>query len=279
MREKTIKLSVYIIALFLLSACGEKVTETPVQATLSNDQLGTRAAQTVYADLTLAAPVQPSYNTPVLNTPLPTNTLTPIPPTNTQGPTAILTSDIFASGQTEIRDDFESLTGWYTGSSDTFTIEFLEGGYHMVVNMVTGPDPVYSIRSVSLEDVLISLDVMRFVGGDGGYFGVVCRFADQANYYRFVLYTEGEYEIAKKDGGVFTSLARDVLSKPFLSNGSPNNISASCVGNTLALYVNDVLSVEVNDPAHQSGNIGIIAGTDFEPGLDVLFDNFIVSQP
>jgi len=272
---------VFLLTLLLaivLSACGQKATESLPTPTLSNDQLGTRAAQTALANFTEAAPVQPS-DTPVEDTPVPTNTDTPVPPTATQGPTAIPTSDIFGSGQETFRDDFESLAGWYTGSGDNFLVEFLEGGYHIVVDLITGPDPVYSIRQFSLEDALVSIDVMRYEGEDGSYFGVVCRHTDRSNYYRFVVYTEGEYEIAKKINGVFTSLVRDTLEKPLKADGSPNNIRAACVGDTLQLFVNDKLTAEVTDQDLTTGYIGLVAGTDLEPGLDVLFDNFVISQP
>jgi hypothetical protein len=278
MKKSLVILAIALLLSFVLTACGQKATEALPTATLSNDQLGTRAAQTAYVKYTEVPPVQPSA-TQVKNTPKPTNTETPLPPTATHGSTAIPTSDIFNSGQTTFRDDFESLSGWYTGSGDSFLVEFSEGGYRMVVDMVTGADPVYSIRKYAFEDVIVSVDVMKYKGKDGSYFGVVCRYADPANYYRFVVYTQGEYEIAKKIGGVFTSLVRSNLEKPLKADGTPNNIRALCSGNTLQLYVNDSLAAEVSDQALTTGYTGLIAGTDLEAGLDVLFDNFVITQP
>jgi hypothetical protein len=264
-----------------LSACGQRVVTTTLPPTLSNDQLGTRAAQTALANFTQAAPVEPS-DTPLPDTPTkaaPTETNTALPPTSTKGPTAMPTTDLFAGGQETFRDDFESLAGWFTGTNDNFTVEFLEGGYHMQVDFLTGPDPVYSVRQFSLEDVLVSIDVMRYEGEDGTYFGLICRQVDPSNYYRFVLYTEGEFEIGKKVDGVFTSLVRDELKKPLKTDGSPNNLRAACVGDTLQLYINDELAAEVTDLDLTAGYVGLVAGVDLEPGVDVLFDNFIVSKP
>jgi hypothetical protein len=124
MYKASFGLLISILLLITLSACGQGGTETPILPTLSNDQLGTRAAQTAYANFTEAAPVEPS-DTPVKDTPAPKDTNTPPPPTATQGPTALPTTDIFGTGQETIRDDFESLTGWYTGSGDNFLVEFL----------------------------------------------------------------------------------------------------------------------------------------------------------
>ena len=111
MNRASFGLLISILLLLTLSACGKGATETPIPPALSNDQLGTRAAQTVYANFTEAAPVEPS-DTPVKNTRVPKGTDTPPPPTATKRPTKLPTSDIFGTGQETIRDDFESLDGW-----------------------------------------------------------------------------------------------------------------------------------------------------------------------
>lgn len=120
---------------------------------------------------------------------------------------------------------------------------------------------------------------MRYDGVDDSYFGVVRRFTDRSNYYRFVVYSQGEFEIAKKVNGVFTSLVRDELSKPLKMSSATNTIKAACVGSTLKLYVNDKLAGEIVDREQTNGYPGIIAGTNVEPGLDVLFDNFVITRP
>jgi hypothetical protein len=47
----------------------------------------------------------------------------------------------------------------------------------------------------------------------------------------------------------------------------------------LTFYVNGFQIAQTQDAALSSGDIGLIAGTFGEPGVDILFDNFVVLQP
>jgi hypothetical protein len=124
-------------------------------------------------------------------------------------------------------DNFELLAGWFTGESDFYLMEFLEGGYHMVAKVITGDAPIYSIREQYFDTIRVEVDVMRADGPDGTYFGVVCRFVDASNLYRFVVDVDGYYEIAKKVNGEFTVINSGSGRNIFLIN-KPNHIQVDC---------------------------------------------------
>jgi len=58
-----------------------------------------------------------------------------------------------------------------------------------------------------------------------------------------------------------------------------NHLRADCMGNTLTFYVNGFQLAQVQDSTLASGDIGLLAGTFAQPGVDVVFDNFVVLQP
>jgi hypothetical protein len=58
-----------------------------------------------------------------------------------------------------------------------------------------------------------------------------------------------------------------------------NHIRADCIGNSLTLYVNDVQVATVNDISFSEGDVGLMAGAYDVPGVDILFDNFVVYKP
>lgn len=58
-----------------------------------------------------------------------------------------------------------------------------------------------------------------------------------------------------------------------------NRIRADCSGWSLSLFVNGFQLVNVSDLEYLSGDVGLIAGTEEEPGVDILFDNFVVYAP
>lgn len=270
--KKYWRLVLTLLAIFL-AACGK--TSKPATATVPPGQIETQAIQTLIAGWT---PTPEAFTpAPVPPTKTPRHTNTPLPSV-TAGPTGKPTSSIFSGTQTNFRDDFESLTGWFTGNTDKFTVEFEEGGYRMYVNLVTGAWPVYSVREMEFDDISVSVDVMREDGPDGSYFGTVCRFGDLRNYYRFVLYTGGYYEIAKMVDGKITVLDTDKEVNLILPEKT-NTIRGDCVGSILTMYVNGKMAAEVLDSELTSGYTGLVAGTNEKEGLDVLFDNFILSEP
>ena len=68
--------------------------------------------------------------------------------------------------------------------------------------------------------------------------------------------------------------ASDVIQK-----GSMNHLRADCVGEQLTFYVNFTEVASVTDSDLPSGDVGVLAGSFSEPGVDVLFDQFVVIQP
>ncbi len=58
-----------------------------------------------------------------------------------------------------------------------------------------------------------------------------------------------------------------------------NHLQADCQGNTLRFYVNETPIALVQDFDFTNGDVGILAGTFEEGGLDVIFDDFVVTQP
>ena len=58
-----------------------------------------------------------------------------------------------------------------------------------------------------------------------------------------------------------------------------NHLRADCVGETLTLYVNDAAVAEAQDTDFASGDVALMAGSYDDPGVEILFDDFVVKQP
>jgi len=61
--------------------------------------------------------------------------------------------------------------------------------------------------------------------------------------------------------------------------GTMNHLRADCIGDKLTFYINFTEVASATDPDFSSGDAGLVAGSFTEPGVDVLFDNFVVLQP
>jgi hypothetical protein len=58
-----------------------------------------------------------------------------------------------------------------------------------------------------------------------------------------------------------------------------NHLRVDCIGDQLTFYINFSEVAEATDGDFPTGDVGVVAGSFAEPGVDVLFDNFVVLQP
>ena len=287
------RLSVSLTALLLLSmalmSCN-LTGATQVPEDVQNAAL-TQAAATIFAELAQTVEAftdtpepPPPSDTPDLRptqTPLITDTpdltetvLTPSPTTK-----VITPSPTFIALQEYYSDDFEGNQGWATMDEHTVKMWYTAGDYHIWVKMFTGDSPVYSVRSFGYAEVSIAVDIITDLGPSDSYFGVMCRFVDSKNYYRFVVGRDGYYNIGKKLAGEFVDLVTGNNPDVFKQGDAINNVRGVCTQNTLVLYLNGVELAKVSDFSFAAGKIGLVVGTRSEKEVEVGFDNVVLSAP
>ncbi len=287
-KRLTIFLTALAVASLLFSSCS--IPRNTGSATATFDLAQTMVVQTVDAQRTLRASsqtqeavVNPSP-VPPTNTPRPTrtplviatDTPTSLPPTvtplvsNTSSPTI---STFF------YEDDFEHNKAWATAKNKDFIIEYSSGGYRINVMVDTGDAPIYSVRSAIYKDTRVEVDIIRDDGPSDNYFGLMCRYKNGQNYYRFVVGRDGYYNIGKKLDGKLIDLGSGNNDSAFHQGEGANRVRADCAGDTLALYLNGTKLVEVKDDSFTQGSVGLLVGTHSNKGADIYFDNFAISKP
>ncbi len=80
----------------------------------------------------------------------------------------------------------------------------------------------------------------------------------------------------KNNEKIWLSGEKLLPSDAILQGAATNRIRADCAGSTLTLYANETEIVSVTDSSFTGGNVGLIAKAYATPGVDILFDNFIV---
>ena len=131
------------------------------------------------------------------------------------------------------------------------------------------------------QDVSIEVDAARIGGPDENRFGIICRYQDVNNYYFFVISSDGYYGIGKVSNGVHALLGQEMMvHTPAIQAGiAPNHLRAICMGNSLAFFVNQQPVGIASDDEFADGDIGLIAGSFNDLGVDILFDNILVVKP
>jgi len=178
------------------------------------------------------------------------------------------------------RDDFTKQTGGWRTYQDSLSM----AGYQADGFRLWADAPhfqFWSVPGLNFKDALVYTRARRLNGPDDNLFGLLCRFQDSANYYALVIGSDGYYGIYKMVSGQQTLIAQEHMdfSEKINRNGNENELMALCQGDHLALIVNETPLLQVEDSTFDHGDVGLIVGNFSEPGVDILFDDFIVVKP
>jgi hypothetical protein len=183
------------------------------------------------------------------------------------------------SGDTLFYDDFTNPnSGWEHFTSAEGTMDYDGSGYRFLVNALKAN--FWSTPGKSFRDVRMEVDVAKIGGPDENRIGLLCRFIE-GNYYFFMVSSDGYYTIGKYIGGNVIQLGQSEMqqNESIHTGLAVNHLRGDCVGNTLTFYVNGNPVAQAQDADFAEGDVGLLAGTFAQPGVDVIFDNFMVLQP
>lgn len=199
----------------------------------------------------------------------------------TPAPTASpapLAEPAFPSDLVQFQDDFSDPgSGWGTNQDANGMTDYSNGTFR--INVMTTDYLLWSYNyQVPQNDITIQVDATKAGGPDDNAFGVICRYQDSDNFYYFVITSDGYAGIAmyKNNEKIWLSGEKLLPSDAILQGAATNRIRADCAGSTLTLYANETEIVSVTDSSFTGGNVGLIAKAYATPGVDILFDNFIV---
>jgi hypothetical protein len=184
-----------------------------------------------------------------------------------------------ASGAPLFKDDFSSsASGWDRSKSAEGVMDYDGGGYRILVNALQ-----VDFRSVAhkdFSDVRVETDAGKLGGPDQNRIGLICRYA-RSDYYFFVVSSDGYYGIGIFNNGQASLLGQSAMqtNDKIKTGVAVNHLRADCKGSTLSFYVNGSLLAEVHNSMLKSGDVGLLAGTFSQPGVDVIFDHFVVMKP
>ncbi len=176
-------------------------------------------------------------------------------------------------------DDFsDPSSGWNVSSDDVSTNEYAEGGYSITLNKAKYYTWASFYRTFS--DVTVDVDTQRISGTDQDEYGLICRLMDNKNQYFLGITGDCHYGIGK--------LINDDWLDPYDNNwmftreeintgNATNHLKAICDFDTLKFEVNGQPLIKTTDSDLRSGEVGVYVCAYDEPGVQVLFDNFVVS--
>jgi hypothetical protein len=195
-------------------------------------------------------------------------------------------SVVTSAGGDIFHDDFSTTSnGWPRHTFDDGSLVDYDNGAYRMLDVTPDDTQTVTIDAAgTVKDAIVEVDAARTDNTPNNAFtGVTCRFVDKNNNYFFGVSSDGNPVIAKKKSGKTSVLAGgSTTSDAIRKNKGTNHIRGDCVGSKLTLYVNDQKLLEASDSDLDSGKVGLFVDTDKDnkpPGVDISFDNFLVSNP
>ena len=187
------------------------------------------------------------------------------------------------------QDDFsDSSTGWPSSTDADGITDYDNGLYRIRVDTIgsegNGMD-TWAHPGESLDgDVRVEVDATKIGGPDDNDIGVLCRYTKKEdkiyNFYYFLITSDGYVSIDKmKDSHPTIISGKEMSKSSAIKKTATNHIRADCIGKKLTLFVNGKQVATATDDEFTGGDIGLIAGTFKTPGVDIHFDNFMVTEP
>ena len=135
---------------------------------------------------------------------------------------------------------------------------------------------------VEYSDFVMEVDATQVGGPDNNTYGVIFRYGlDAKEFYTFLISGDGFY-VFTVDGAEREEpeiLVDWTESSAIKQGAQTNRIKITAVGGNMKYYVNDQFLGEVQDARFSTGIVGFFVGSLDEGGVQVSFDNLVISQP
>lgn len=202
--------------------------------------------------------------------------LTIVGPTSgvTPAPVAGLASDYVLVYE----DDFSDPNSGWDDAFDRHSIKQY-GNNKYYIELTTSNLVAWGLANRDVADFRLEVDATQEAGPNNNGFGILFRFQDRDNYYRFDISGEGYFLVSKFYRGEWTTLVPWTASSALNVGQATNRLMVEAVGNRIRLFANGTEIGQTTDDSLSHGNFGFFANTFTEPNLIVSFDNIKLWVP
>jgi hypothetical protein len=194
--------------------------------------------------------------------------------------TSLITDLAARPGDVLYRDDFSDSSGnWPTHSLPEGAFGYADGTY--AIHVISSNYQLWAVSGQMYRDAVVEVDATRLAGPLVNLFGLVCRYQDGKNFYFFIISSDGYFGLGKMKNGVSSLLGQGMMaySRDIVQGGGTNHLAFTCIGDALGGAVNGQVVALTRDSDFATGDAGLLAGSFDEGGVQVSFDNFLVSNP
>lgn len=175
-------------------------------------------------------------------------------------------------------DDFSDSFGGWDDAFDTYTRK-VYGNNRYQIEVNASNLVAWGLANRDIANFEIEVEARQEDGDVKNSYGLLFRFQDRENFYRFDISGDGYFLLSKFVDGQWVTLV-DWTASEFINKGNAGNIlKVSAFGPNITVSVNGQQLASIVDDSLTHGNFGFFAGTFSEPYTWVSYDNLKMWTP
>jgi hypothetical protein len=185
----------------------------------------------------------------------------------------------YRTGTVLLDEQFEQNFAWESYSSTDSGIDLgVEAGEYRM--RADGEGFIWGLNSVAHDNVVIEVQTAQRSELNDNAYGVMCRAAPENNGdgYYFLISGDGFWSIRVMQNGEGRALVDFSRSAAINQGQSINTVRAVCIGNYLALYINEEFAGEARDDTFSRGFAGLTVAAKAGEQIDIGFDNLRIIE-
>jgi hypothetical protein len=176
-------------------------------------------------------------------------------------------------------DDFSNPdSGWKTVDDPAVKIDYQDGALHF--NILELDTLAWSVpKDKRFGDFVLDVDASQIAGPNDNSYGVIFRYVDDRNFYRFDISGDGYFAVFKYKDGTWAKVQDYTETAVVKQATSTNHLQVIAQGNQFTVNVNDQPVTTFSDSDFPNGNVGVTAGSLFDnANVHIVFDNLTVRE-
>ncbi len=175
-------------------------------------------------------------------------------------------------------EDFSDSFGGWDDAYDAYTTKQY-GNNRYQIEITASNLVAWGLANRDAADFEVEVETRLESGDPSNSYGLLFRFQDRENFYRFDISGDGYFLVSKFQNGQWTTLV-DWTASPAIHQGNADNLlKVSAFGPNLTLWANGQQLATVTDDSFTHGNFGFFTSTFNEPNIWVSYDNLKLLAP
>ncbi len=174
-------------------------------------------------------------------------------------------------------EPFDEAGSWQLSSDAAAEVSITQG--QLQIHILQPGQIAWATAGRTFRDFHLRVEATQLAGPVDNEYGVLVRLEDDTHFYAFSISGDGYARVAYYAAGVWTVLGSDWMPQAAVHQGAATNVlEVEARGTQFTFWVNGEQVAQVTEETLLDGDIGLYAGAFDEAGVQIAFDNLLMSS-